>query len=228
MNLILIGYGRMNRCVEVLAREQGHRVTHIVRSGGDWPAGWTPGLVAIDFSVAGAVLGNVERAMAAGIPIVIGATGWREQLPAVQRCVAAASVGAVYGANFSLGVQVFFRLVAAAAEAMPADYDAFITEAHHRHKKDAPSGTALRLRDLLAAGGRTATVSSVRAGAIPGTHTVGFDGAAETITLTHTARSREGFAQGALLAAQWILGRRGLHAFEAIAPELGRRVAGGQ
>ncbi len=229
MDLILIGYGRMNRCVEEVAREQGHRVAHIVRGAADWRAGWTPGLVAIDFSVAGAVMGNLERAMAGGIPTVIGVTGWLEQLPAAERLVAEAPVGAVYGANFSLGMQAFFRIVAAAADAMPGSYDAFVTEAHHRHKQDAPSGTAKRLQAILAAAGRpNVPASSVRAGTIPGTHTVGFDAAADTITLTHTARSRRGFAEGALLAARWILGRRGLHAFDAIAPELGRMAAGGQ
>lgn len=229
MDLILIGYGRMNQCVETVAREQGHRVVHIVRAAEDWRPGWTPGLAAIDFSVPGAVLEHLDRAMEAGIPIVIGTTGWSAQLAAAAARVEAAAVGAVYGANFSLGMQAFIRIVATAAEALPAGYDAFITEAHHRHKRDAPSGTARQLEGILAARGRPgAAIASVRAGAIPGTHTVGFDAAADTITLTHTARSRRGFAEGALLAAQWVLGRRGLHAFSDIAVELARLPAGGQ
>lgn len=223
MDLILIGYGQMNRCVEEVAREQGHQVVHVVRAAEDWRPGWTPGLVAVDFSVAGAVLEHLDRAMEAGIPMVIGTTGWAADLPAAEARVAAAEVGAVHGANFSLGMQAFFRLAALAAKALPATYDVFLCEAHHRHKRDAPSGTARELGRILAAGGRPGTViSSVRAGAIPGTHTVGFDAAADTITLTHTARSRRGFAEGALLAAQWILGRRGLHAFSDIAGELAR------
>lgn len=227
MNLILIGYGKMNRCVEAVAREQGHRIEHIVRRAEDWRPGWTPGLVAIDFSVAGAVMEHLDQAMEAGIPMVIGTTGWTEQLPAARARVERAEVGAVYGANFSLGMQVFFELASAAAKMLPASYDAFITEAHHRRKKDAPSGTALRLQAALAEAGRAGVaISSVRAGAIPGTHTLGFDAEGETITLTHAARSRRGFAEGALLAAQWVLGRRGWHEFRDIAPELARPAGG--
>ena len=214
MDLILIGYGKMNHLVEQLAGESGHRVLHVVRSGADWRHGWAPGLVAIDFSVPEAVLDNLERLMTAGIPAVIGTTGWYEHLDRARELVSRSPVGAVYGANFSLGVLAFYDTVAAAGAALPASrYDAFIVEAHHRHKRDAPSGTAKRLQQILAAAGHAPSIASVRAGALPGTHTVGFDSEADTIALTHTARSRRGFAEGALAAAQWILGKRGLHEF---------------
>lgn len=217
MDLILVGYGKMNRLVETLAAEKGYRVVRTIRSPSDWTDGWTPGLVAIDFSVPGAVLENLERAMLAGIPMVIGTTGWYDRMEDARRLVEESHVGAVYGANFSVGVNAFYRIVAEAARLIPAEYDVFVTEAHHRHKLDAPSGTAARLIDILRAHEHPpSSVASVRAGAIPGTHTVGFDSDADTITLTHTARSRRGFAAGALVAARWIMGRHGLFEFSSV------------
>lgn len=217
MDLILIGHGKMNRLVETLAAEQGHRVVRIIRSPSEWTDGWTPGLVAIDFSIPGAVLDNLERAMLAGIPMVIGTTGWYDRMEEARKLVAESHVGAVYGANFSVGVNAFYRIVAEAARLIPAEYDVFVTEAHHRHKLDAPSGTASRLIEILTSQQHPpSSVASVRAGAIPGTHTVGFDSDADTITLTHTARSRRGFAAGALVAARWIMGRQGLYEFSAV------------
>lgn len=223
MDLLLLGYGKMNRLVAEMAAEQKHRVVKTLDVGDAWPAGWAPGLVAIDFSVGGAVAGHVERCMAAGIPMVIGTTGWLEQMPAIRAQVEAAAVGAVYGANFSVGVQAFYRGVRAVAEALPASYEAFVWEAHHRQKKDAPSGTAVEITRVLAAAGHAVApgnVASTRAGSLPGTHSVGFDSAEDTLTLTHSARSRRGFAAGALLAAEWILGRRGWHEFSAVFPEI--------
>ncbi|MGH9481058.1 MAG: 4-hydroxy-tetrahydrodipicolinate reductase [Terriglobales bacterium] len=214
MDLLLLGYGKMNRKVAEMAAPQGHRVVKTIERGEAWPAGWTPELVAIDFSVPDAVVEHVERCMASGIPLVIGTTGWLEHLDRVRALVEAAAVGAVYGANFSIGVQAFYKMVAAAAASLPENYEAFVWEAHHRQKLDAPSGTARRLAELLLAGGHApGGVASTRAGTMPGTHVVGFDGPDETVTLTHTARSRRGFAAGALAAAQWVLGKRGLHEF---------------
>lgn len=222
MDLLLLGYGKMNRLVAELAPERGHRVVRVLDHGDAWTAGWTPGFVAIDFSVPGAVLEHLERCMAAGIPMVIGTTGWLEHLDAVRALVDQSAVGAVYGANFSVGVNAFYRIVQAAAAALPADYEAYLWEGHHRNKLDAPSGTAKQLAALLSSGGHAvADIASSRAGAMPGTHTVGFDGADDSITLTHTARSRKGFAAGALLAAEWILGRPGLHEFQEVLTQLG-------
>lgn len=220
MELLLIGNGKMNQLVAAMAAEQGKRVAAVVDSGDPWPPGWSPGLVAIDFSVAGAVAEHVEQCMSAGIPIVIGTTGWGADLHRVQEMVAGASVGAIYGANFSVGVQALYRLVREAAASLPPSYEAYVWEAHHRQKKDAPSGTGARLAELLREGGHAAGVASTRAGSNPGTHTVGFDSPDDTLTLTHTARSRRGFAAGALLAAEWILGRRGWYEFSAVYPEI--------
>ncbi|HET9784013.1 MAG TPA: dihydrodipicolinate reductase C-terminal domain-containing protein [Terriglobales bacterium] len=219
MELVLLGNGKMNRLVAELAAGQGHRVAKVIGRGDRWTAGWAPDLVAIDFSVADAVLEHVDQSMAAGIPLVIGATGWLDQLEAVRALVDASHVGAVYGANFSVGVQAFYRAVAAAAAALPAGYDSFVWEAHHREKRDAPSGTARHLAGLMRdAGHDPGSIASTRAGWLPGTHTAGFDSPDDTLTITHTARSRRGFAAGALLAAQWILGKRGLHEFSEVIP----------
>lgn len=217
MDLILIGYGKMNRLIETLAAEQGHRVVGTIRRPEQWSHGWTPGLVAIDFSRPDAVLDNLERCMLAGIPVVIGTTGWYERMEEARALVSEAHVGAVYGANFSVGVNAFYRIVAAAARALPAAYDVYVEEAHHKHKLDAPSGTAGKLLAVLQENQHPASsVASIRAGWLPGTHTVGFDSEADTITLTHTARSRRGFAEGAVLAARWIMGRGGLHEFSEV------------
>ena len=217
MQLILIGYGKMNRLVETLAREQGHVIARIIRRPEDWNQGWSPGLVAVDFSVPQAVVENLERALAAGVPVVLGTTGWHEQIERVRQLADAASVGVVYGANFSVGVQWFYQIVAAAARALPAGYEPYLLETHHRQKRDSPSGTARRLHELLAASGHPpVSQASLRAGAVPGTHTAGFEGSDDSITLTHRAHSRRGFASGALIAAQWILGRRGLHEFSEV------------
>ncbi len=222
MQLILVGYGKMNRLVETLAAEQGHRIARIIRRPADWNQGWSPGLVAVDFSVPQAVIENLERALAAGIPVVLGTTGWLEQLERVRRLVESASVGVVYGANFSIGVQWFYRILAEAARRMPAGYEPYLLETHHRQKRDAPSGTARHLAGLLAAAGHPAvSTASLRAGSVPGTHTVGFESADDSLSLTHTARSRRGFAAGALAAAQWILGRRGLHEFGEVLDDAG-------
>jgi 4-hydroxy-tetrahydrodipicolinate reductase len=149
------------------------------------------------------------------VPLVEGTTGWNNLEPDVRHIVAKHNGAFIYGANFSIGVNLFYGLVARAAELFQGvtDYAPFIEEAHHARKRDAPSGTALRLRDLLAPLGVDVPVTSTRAGYIPGTHRIGFDSAADQVTLTHTARSREGFAAGALLAARWIVGRKGVYQF---------------
>ncbi len=221
MKLAIIGNGAMGRLVRTLAAAEGHEVGRIITSrdsarGVDELAELLRGHDAvIDFSVAAAVLKNIEAAARAGVPVVEGTTGWNDREAEARRLVAAHAGALVYGANFSVGVNLFYRIVARAAELFAAtDYAPFIEEAHHSRKRDAPSGTALKLRELLAARiARDVSVASTRAGHIPGTHRVGFDSAADQITLTHTARTREGFAAGALLAARWIEGRRGVYEF---------------
>jgi 4-hydroxy-tetrahydrodipicolinate reductase len=178
---------------------------------------------AVDFSVGAAVPDHVRAAVQAGVPLVEGTTGWAPQLDEVRRIVERGKGALVYGANFSIGVNLFYRVVATAAQQLSRDpsYGAFIEEAHHIRKKDAPSGTALKLKDIVAKSfPEGVSVASTRAGHIPGTHRVGFDGIADQITLTHVARSREGFAAGALLAARWIAGRRGVYEFAEVLDEM--------
>jgi len=182
--------------------------------------------VAIDFSAPGGVLAHVEAAVAAGVPLVQGTTGWQREEPEVRKIVDARGGSLVYGANFSIGVNLFYRLVASAARLFRRShgYDPFIEEAHHARKRDAPSGTALALRSILMRelDVETVAIASTRAGSIPGTHRVGFDSAADQVLLVHTAHSRTGFAAGALLAASWIAGgtRRGMHAFSDVLDDI--------
>ena len=229
MKIALFGHGAMGRLVEERARAEGHEVAAVITSAAaardtEELAAQLRGLdAAIDFSIAGAVLNNARAAVRAGVPLVVGTTGWREQEAEVRRTVEEQHGALVFGANFSVGVNLFYRVVARAAELF-ANFDAyapFIEEAHHARKRDAPSGTALKLRDLLAANyNDEIPVASTRAGYIPGTHRVGFDAAADQVLLTHTARSREGFAAGALVAARWIQGRRGVYEFGQLIEEM--------
>ncbi len=228
MKLALIGHGAMGRLVESLAKDGGHEIGAVVTSreaarGVEALAETLRGHdAAIDFTVAEAVPTNVEACVLAGVPLVEGTTGWKSHEEAVRLAVERGGGALIYGANFSVGVNLFYRVVARAAELLNAfDYEPFIEEAHHSRKRDAPSGTALRLRELVAASAkREVSVASTRAGHIPGTHRVGFDGVADQIVLTHTARSREGFAAGALVAAQWIQGRRGVYEFSETLDEI--------
>ncbi|HEU4765821.1 MAG TPA: 4-hydroxy-tetrahydrodipicolinate reductase, partial [Pyrinomonadaceae bacterium] len=178
---------------------------------------------AIDFTVAAAVIKNVEACVRAGVPLVEGTTGWKSEESRVKEIVAEHNGALVYGANFSIGVNLFYRLTEHAAQLFAAveGYEAFIEEAHHKRKKDAPSGTAIKLRDIMSEhlAGNIPT-SSTRAGFIPGTHRVGFDSEPDQILLTHTARSRKGFASGALVAAHWIVGRTGTFEFAELIDEI--------
>ena len=210
MNLLLVGYGRMGRLVEELALEQGDRIAGRVDVDG---SGWTRADVAIDFTTADALRQNFGRYVDMRMPVVIGTTGWSEEAAALQERAARAGLGVVAAANFSVGVNLFQMMVSEAARLMRArsEYGAWIHEQHHAAKRDAPSGTALVLRDAMAGAGfdRPIDIASTRAGMIPGTHTIGFDGSSDTIELTHRARDRRGFASGALLAARWIKDRQG-------------------
>lgn len=179
--------------------------------------------VTIDFSNGGAVVRNVEACARAGVPLVEGTTGWKDNENEVRRLVQDNDGALVYGANFSIGVNVFYRIVERASTlfAPLEQYQAFIEEQHHSRKLDAPSGTAVKIKDLMEQHGKApVSIASTRAGYIPGTHRVGFDSAADHVTLTHVARSREGFAAGALLAARWIKGRKGVYEFGEVIDEM--------
>ena len=210
MRILLVGYGKMGRLVEELALARHHEIAGRVDVGTD---GWAPADVAIDFSTADALAANFPRYLEERLPVVIGTTGWGDRLAEYRDKAAAAGLGVVAAANFSIGVNLFEMLVAEAARLMQAQpqYGAWVHEAHHAAKRDAPSGTALLLRDAMTAAGFTRGIdmSSTRAGMIPGTHTIGFDSASDTIELIHTARDRRGFASGAIAAAEWLQGRSG-------------------
>lgn len=229
MKIVLIGYGTMARLIHVLANEKEHEVATIVH-GPDSALTATKlaerleGIdVVIDFSVAGAVRRNVEACVIAGVPLVEGTTGWNAERAEIERVVIDGNGSFVFGANFSIGVNLFYRIADYAAElfAKFPEYEAYIEEQHHSRKKDAPSGTALKLMEIL---GRHIqlefSVSATRAGNIPGTHRVGFDGTADQVVLEHMARSREGFAAGALLAAEWIVGKKGFFEFGDVMDEV--------
>jgi 4-hydroxy-tetrahydrodipicolinate reductase len=207
----------MGRLVEQLAPEYGFTIH--ARIDLNDPVEQAAGAdVAIEFSTPHAAIGNVEALAAAGVPAVVGTTGWLDQMDRARSAVERHGTALVWSPNFSIGVNVFMRVVQEAARLLSneAQYGAWAWEIHHHTKKDAPSGTLVALvNEMRAAGyGRTIDTSSSRAGAHPGTHEIGFDSAADTITLRHTARSREGFARGALKAAQWIPGKKGVFEFK--------------
>jgi 4-hydroxy-tetrahydrodipicolinate reductase len=214
-DLALIGYGKMGRMVDRFAPEYGFRVTARLDIDREEPLDGAD--VAIEFSTPAAVLGNIAKLAARRIPVVVGTTGWLEHLDTARRLVAENGAALIWSPNFSIGVNVFERVIAEAARLLKdeKEYGAWAWEIHHITKKDAPSGTLLKLVQVMKDAGysRDISVSSNRAGAHPGTHEIGFDSAADTITLRHTARSREGFARGALKAAQWIVGRKGFYEF---------------
>ena len=224
--LAIIGYGKMGRLIEQLAPEYGFTVAlkldefNNANYEGVTAENFRGIDAAVDFSIPAAVVENVERIAALGVNMVVGTTGWSEHLARVKSAVEKNGVGLVWSPNYSIGVNVFARLVAEAARLFAAqpEYGAWAWEIHHSTKKDAPSGTLLKLVEEMKAAdySRPIDVSSNRAGGHPGTHEIGFDSAADTITLRHTARSREGFARGALKAAQWIVGKKGFHEFREI------------
>jgi len=221
MNIAIVGHGKMGRLIDRLATERG--ITAGLKLDEHNNAAYE-GItaenfktidVAIDFSIPSAVVGNIERIAALGVNIVVGTTSWQAYMPHVREVVDKTGIGLVWSPNFSVGVSAFMKMVSAAAKIMAdePEYEAWAWEIHHSAKKDAPSGTLLRLFDEMRAAGYTANVdvASNRAGAIPGTHEIGFDSPADTITLRHTARNREGFALGAIKAAEWIVGKKGFY-----------------
>jgi 4-hydroxy-tetrahydrodipicolinate reductase len=229
MKLALVGYGKMGHAVEELAASQGLAVVERFTSArplaaaagaADRPPALAERPVLVDFSVPAAVLGTARAAAAFGLPLVIGTTGWHDRLAEVREAAAGTGSGVVWAANFSLGVNVLYRLAEEAARLLAAvdGYDPFIHDWHHRFKLDRPSGTALELQRRMARhyGARQVPISCQRAGYIPSAHAVGFDSMADTIFLEHRARNRQGLAAGALLAAQWIAGRTGFYGFDEV------------
>lgn len=219
MKLAVVGLGKMGRLIDHLAPELGFTVQSRIDEGDDVRLAKGAD-VAIEFTAPNAVVGNVEQLAALGVPVVVGTTGWMADLDRVRDVVRIHDTALVWSPNYSIGVNVFARIVREAARLLASEpqYGAWAWEIHHETKKDAPSGTLSKLVDEMreAGYGRDISISSSRAGAHPGTHEIGFDSAADTITLQHSARNREGFARGALKAAQWIVGKKGVFEFSEI------------
>jgi 4-hydroxy-tetrahydrodipicolinate reductase len=217
MRLLLVGYGRMGKIVERLAPEYGFDVVGRLDDTNNIGGAGIPSApaadVAVDFSIPSAVAENLPKLAARKLNLVIGTTGWQDSEDRMKKAAADAGIGVVVAPNFSLGVALFQSLAEHAARMFAAhpEYGAWVHEIHHIAKKDAPSGTAIALEQGMrrAGYGHNIDMASSRAGSVPGTHTIGFDGPYETITMTHTNRDRAAFAQGALQAAKWVHGKRG-------------------
>jgi len=215
----LVGMGKMGRVLEQLAPERGWDVVARIDADANHDgAGITRSSlagaeVAIDFTAPNAAPPNVRAAVEARCPIVVGTTGWQDELPALSELVRKRDGALLTAANFSIGVNAFVEIVALAARLLgtAGGFDAHVVETHHATKKDAPSGTALTLHNAAAiAWSREIPITSVRTGSVPGIHELIFDAPFETVTLTHTARDRRAFAEGALVAAGWLIGRKGV------------------
>ena len=234
MRIALIGFGKMGREIDSIARESGETIACVFDSARPVCSEALADAnvdVCIEFSTPAAVVGNIRAAIQAKRNIVVGTTGWDAHLPEFRGTVK--DSGLLYASNFSLGMNYFFRIVRRAAELMnhAPDYDPYVHELHHRQKVDSPSGTALTLAHILIEGiDRKETilttppqgkikpemlhVSSTRAGVVAGTHKVGFDSEADLIELSHVAKTRRGFALGALAAARWLRGRKGIYTMD--------------
>ena len=224
--MALLGYGKMGRMVEEIAIGQGWEIgpkldiNDNVNGSGITRESMVGVDAAVEFSQPSAAIANIEAAAKAGVSLVVGTTGWFDQLDKIEKIVNGSGIGLVYGANFSIGMNLFFEIVTRAAELIGKvpQYDPFLSEEHHRAKKDAPSGTALNLLELMrpCLNNPDPSVACIRAGSIPGTHVVGFDSQADTILLEHRARNRQGFAEGAVMAARWIAGKKGMYDFKQV------------
>ncbi len=229
MKIALIGYGAMGKLIRTLAENKTHEISIIIDESdanlsADELAEKLKGVeAAIDFSTAEAVKSNVAACLLAEVPLIEGTTGWNAQKDEIKTLVESKNGAFVFGANFSIGVNLFYRIADFASEIFSKfeDYEVFIEEQHHSRKLDAPSGTALKLKEIVAKNiTNDFSISSTRAGRIPGTHRVGFDGIADQILLEHFARSREGFASGAIMAAEWIVNRKGFYEFTDVMDEI--------
>jgi 4-hydroxy-tetrahydrodipicolinate reductase len=223
MKIAIVGYGRMGRIVEKVAIERGIEVAlrlnefNNAKFEGITAQNFAGVDVAIDFSIPSAAVENILRIAALGVNLVVGTTGWQDQMNHVRSVVTGRGIGMVWSPNYSVGVNAFFRIVSEAAKllATEPEYEAWAWEIHHGGKKDAPSGTLLKALDDMKKAGFSSPVSAAsnRTGTIAGTHEIGFDSSGDTITLRHTARNREGFALGAVKAAEWIQGKQGFYEF---------------
>ncbi|MGA3210631.1 MAG: dihydrodipicolinate reductase C-terminal domain-containing protein [Terriglobales bacterium] len=226
VNLLVLGKGKMGSLVMELARERGHWVETHDEFDNPHARMLTPERlreidVVADFTWPDAVLENIAACTRAGTNILVGTTGWYDKLAEVRAQVQTSGIGFLYGANFSIGVNLFFEIARAAAPALKLGFTGRIRETHHIHKKDAPSGTASKLQaEIAAASGASVSIESVREGEVVGIHEVQLDSPTETITLSHSAKSRVAFAEGAIRGAEWLRGNRGFYDFKDVFGEV--------
>lgn len=226
MNLLLLGKGKTGALVEEVARERGHQVRALTsRQNANAGALTADGLrdvdVVIDFTTPEAVLDDMQACIVNRTPIVVGTTGWYDRLPEIERQIQAAGSSFLYGSNFSVGVNIFFEIVTAAAAGIPHGYAAQIVERHHAQKKDAPSGTSVSIQRLVTEVAKvTPEITSVREGETVGTHVLLLDSPNDTMMLVHDARNRRGFAEGAVRAAEWLKGKSGFYEFRKVFRDL--------
>jgi 4-hydroxy-tetrahydrodipicolinate reductase len=226
MKFILTGAGKTGAVVAEIAATRGHTVEIIEVNENRNAAALTKQRLAgvdavIDFTTPDAVMANIDATIRAGVNMVVGTTGWYAELPHVRNQVERANTGFIWASNFSIGVNLFFAIVREGAKALKYGYEAQITEIHHIHKLDAPSGTAVSLaKTIETCGGKKPPIASVREGEVVGTHSIQLKSAADTITLTHEAFNRQGFAEGAVRAAEWVKGKRGFYEFQEVFSEL--------
>ena len=226
MQVCILGRGKTGSLVSSVAEHRDHRVRVLHAESNTRAAGLTPeslkGIdVVIDFTTPHAVLANIEACVSCGKNMVVGTTGWYEEIPAVRKLVESKGTGFLYAANFSVGVNLFFEVARAAAAALEHQYFGQIFERHHKQKKDAPSGTAVALQKVVAsASGTELEITSFREGDVVGMHELTLDSPNDTIYLCHDAKSRRGFAEGAVRAAEWLMGKRGFFDFKDVWKEL--------
>lgn len=228
MNILVLGRGKTGSLVAQVAEERGHKVRAVASAENSQCQALQPqalsGIdVVIDFTTPDAVRANISATLRAGKPIVVGTTGWYQHLEAVRAEVEQAHGAVLFGSNFSIGVNVFFQIARAASAAVPFGYAAQIVERHHAQKKDVPSGTAVSLQRIFEEnGGGKPEITSIREGEVVGTHVILLDSGNDTMMLVHDAKSRRGFAQGAVQAAEWLPGHAGVFDFRDVFPELSR------
>ena len=239
MRLLILGRGKTGALIAEIASQRSHQV-RVVGSAENTDARALTAAnlratdVVVDFTTPQSVLPNIQACLGERKNVVVGTTGWYASLPEIREAVEQAGTGFVYASNFSVGVNIFFQIAGAASAAIQRGYAARIVERHHAQKKDAPSGTAVTLRDFLQpeAGSESRDtndkndkieITSIREGDAVGQHVIFLDSADDSIMLVHDAKSRRGFALGAVLAAEWIVGKRGFYEFREILPQLDRR-----
>lgn len=226
MRLLLLGAGKTGSLVAEVARERGHAVKTLRSTNNPDSSALTPERLAtidvvIDFTTPHCVLDHIRVCIGAGKHMVVGTTGWYSEIPKLRSEVEQRELGFVFGSNFSIGVNLFFDLVRAAAPALQHQYFPQIYERHHVHKKDAPSGTAVTIQQILQENsGLEIEVTSFREGEVVGMHEVVLESPADTIYLCHDAKSRRGFAEGAVRAAEWIVDKKGFYEFKDIWREI--------